>query len=448
MDQHLSFLCLFLSLFLQFPFNFSWNSLTFLDLGSNLLEGSLPSSLCNLSNLEYLLLSGNSMTGPIPHCFSNISSQLKVLDLRKNGFHGKIPTNFPEGNQLRNLGLNGNKLEGPIPKSLKNCKKLEVLDIGHNQISDTFPMWLESLPELSVLILASNQLHGTIGISETKSPFLKLRIFDISYNHFTGSLPAEMIKNFQAMKRVDNNNQTQAKYMGDGSYYDDSVTLMMKGLEIEIKRVLTIFTTIDLSGNEFDGKIPNSIGDLNSLKVLNFSRNRLIGVIPSTFGDLSQLESLDLSWNQLAGKIPVELGKLNFLSALNLSENQLEGRIPTGGQFNTFQNISFIGNKGLCGFPLKDCGGFNHSNSPESWKHHHKDLLDLMSGFTWKSVLFGYCFGTILGLSIGVVMFATRKPKWFVSLVEDMCIRSKTTRRGSIRLHQFNTYRKKWKHDM
>ncbi|KAL3530544.1 hypothetical protein ACH5RR_009866 [Cinchona calisaya] len=212
MDRYLSFLCLFVSLFLQFPFNFSWRSLTFLDLSYNLLEGPLPSSLCNLTNLEYLLLSNNKLSGTIPHCFGNISSQLIALDLRKNGFHGKIPLNFPEANQLKNLGLNGNKLEGPIPKSLFNCKKLEILDLGHNKISDTFPMWLEALPELSVLILTSNQLHGTIGISYSKSPFLKLRIFDISYNNFSGSIPAEMIENFQSMKRIDHNHQAEAKY--------------------------------------------------------------------------------------------------------------------------------------------------------------------------------------------------------------------------------------------
>ena len=46
-------------------------------------------------------------------------------------FRGIIPTTFTEENSLRTLNYNGNHLEGTLDRSLLNCKKLEVLDIGH-----------------------------------------------------------------------------------------------------------------------------------------------------------------------------------------------------------------------------------------------------------------------------------------------------------------------------
>ncbi|XP_050369043.1 receptor-like protein 6 [Argentina anserina] len=191
---------------------FLWKNIQFLDLRSNLfrgklpipspstyffsmsnnqLTGRLPSTICNLTSVKVIDLSNNSLSGRIPECIGNLSPKLSVLDLHMNQFRGKIPSTFPKDNFLRNLNLHGNQMEGTLPQSLLNCKMLEVLDLGDNNINDTFPKWLESLPELQVLILRSNRLYGPIGNPETKFPFQKLRIIDLSSNQFGGPLPAK-----------------------------------------------------------------------------------------------------------------------------------------------------------------------------------------------------------------------------------------------------------------
>ncbi|XP_028107352.1 receptor-like protein 18 [Camellia sinensis] len=180
----------------------------------------------------------------------------------------------------------------------------EVLDLRRNKNNGILPYWLGTLLELQVLVLRFNRFHGHTDTFKTKSKlhFPKLRIIDISYNEFTGLLPANYISRFEAMMNVDEH-ELKLKYMGD-MYYKDYVVMILKGHEIEYSRILRVISIIDLSSNKFIGEILKSIGRLNSLRGLNLSHNNLKGHIPTSLGNLSKLESLDLSSNQLVGEIP------------------------------------------------------------------------------------------------------------------------------------------------
>ncbi|XP_044473188.1 receptor-like protein 43 [Mangifera indica] len=296
-------------------------------LSNNQLTGLIPPSICNLSSLMYLSLSDNNLNGRFPHCFGSFVRIVR-LHLKKNDLHGSIPDTFANLSSLTSLDLNGNKLERRLPKSLVNCSFLEVINVGNNKISDEFPYWLQTLPELRVVVLRSNRFHGPIQYPKSLFHFYNLQILDLSHNEFKGFLPAKLFQNLGAMMHFANN-ETEARYIGD-AYYKDSVVLTMKGLDFEMTRIITIFTSIDLSHNNFQGEIPGILENFKSLIVLNLAHNSLTGKILSALANLKALESLDLSSNKLYGRIPAQLERLTFLSLLNLSHNQLSEPIPQG----------------------------------------------------------------------------------------------------------------------
>ncbi|KAJ4772857.1 Receptor-like protein 12 [Rhynchospora pubera] len=376
----------------------------FLSLSNNSLIGAIPDSICNASYLQVLDLSYNYFTGNLPHCLLNTT--LAVLNLKNNKLSGSLPHVISEYCRFRTINLNGNNISGTLPQFLMNCTSLEVLDLGNNKIYGIFPYWLGDLKNLRVLVLRSNKLHGPVSmpishLGTNDSAFPMLQILDLSSNSFNGTLPKECFKNLNSMI---NNSKTSAslavgyKYLDfGGSYYQNSVTVTFKGLEVTFVSTLAMFTSLDFSGNYFEGEIPQEIGELKMLVLLNMSHNALNGTIPTEIGDLQQLESLDLSSNELIGHIPEELTSLTFLSSLNLSHNNLVGKIPQNHQFFTFTNNSFLYNPGLCGEPLTVQCGVPLSEVPV---YGTKCSINL----NWQFIFTGLGFGAGLAVVFGPLM--------------------------------------------
>ncbi|XP_055960502.1 receptor-like protein 6 [Mercurialis annua] len=331
------------------------SSTSFYLVSHNRMSGELSPSICNLNSLEMFDLSFNNFSGKLPQCLGNFSDFLSLLDLKRNSFHGTIPSMWRNECKLKMISMSHNQLQGPLPRSLQNCSLLEMVDFGSNQIVDAFPSWFGSLPNLKILILRSNQFYGTME-NLVATGFSDLRVIDLSYNHLSGKLPSKLLHIWNAMKV---RNTSYMTYMQDYmmpnhsyadsyfGYYDYSMTLYNKGLEMNYMKIPDILLGIDFSNNKFQGEIPDMIGNLKGLQLLNLSRNILQGPIPSSLANLKALECLDLSQNQLSGQIPTMLTEITTLSSFSVSFNQLSGPIPQGNQFCTFEANTYDGNPGL-----------------------------------------------------------------------------------------------------
>lgn len=95
-------------------------------------------------------------------------------------------------------------------------------------------------------------MHGPIGTLRNENILLELRTIDLYYNAFLGNLPTNLFQCLKVMEIIDQTMKAP-KYLGD-DYYKHSITIATKGLELELVRILIVYTTIDLLRNIFEGR--------------------------------------------------------------------------------------------------------------------------------------------------------------------------------------------------
>jgi len=126
----------------------------------NNLEGTIPSSIGQLTNLEKLELSFNKLEGTLPTEIGNLKN-LKILAFNGNNLSGKIPNSIGNISSLNQLHLSSNQLTGEIPQSVTKLEYLEILNVFDNDLSGEIPSELAYSKNLKQLLVAENNLVVT-----------------------------------------------------------------------------------------------------------------------------------------------------------------------------------------------------------------------------------------------------------------------------------------------
>lgn len=145
-------------------------------LSADNLSGSLPPNLAELTNLRYLVVDGNRLSGPIPSLAG--LANLESVFVQYNQFSGEIPS-FAGLTRLSYFAADHNQLTGAIPASLSDLPNLQYFVVDGNRLSGKVPRAPATLTAFSAA-LCPNLLDTTPSADPT---------IDQAWNNATGVAP-------------------------------------------------------------------------------------------------------------------------------------------------------------------------------------------------------------------------------------------------------------------
>ncbi|KAI3704360.1 hypothetical protein L1987_74578 [Smallanthus sonchifolius] len=439
---------------------------TRIQIGHQNLQGTLPPTLKNLTQLERLELQHNNISGPLP-TITGLSS-LQVLMLSNNMFTS-IPHDFFTGmSSLQSVEIDNNPFASwVIPDSIKDASTLQNFSAVSANINGTIPDFFgpDGFPGLVNLHLALNNLQGELPMSLSGSQieslwvngqklsgeiyviqnmtFLKeiwlhsnsfsgplpdfsglkgLEVLSVRDNSLTGPVP-ESLMSLESLKSV---NLTNNMLQGPMPKFKKTVYVdMVKGrnnfclpgpgeCDARVNTLLLIAKAMDYPqkfANNWKGNDPCAgwIGvtcNNGSITIINFRKMELTGSISPEFANLKSLQRVVLADNNLTGTIPESLTTLSGLVELDLENNNLYGKVPV---FESNLKVNVDGNPDI-GKERSSSGDPNSTNSsPDS---NGVSVNAKKSSKSWIGVvLFSILGGVLVMFLIGVLAFCLYKKK-------------------------------------
>ncbi|PQQ12867.1 receptor-like protein 2 [Prunus yedoensis var. nudiflora] len=192
--------------------------------------------------------------------------------LQFNNLQGSLPPSLMNCTNLVELNLGLNLFEGNISTlDFSKLVKLTEIDLGHNNFTGFWPVSLYSCKSLKAIRLSKNNLEGQIQPEILSLQFLSF--LSISYTRLTNATGA--IKILMGCKSL------KVLLLSSTFYLGEEIPALDNMDDFDGFQNLQM---LDLSNCKLSGQIPAWLSKLKKLEVLILNFNRITGPIPSWLG--------------------------------------------------------------------------------------------------------------------------------------------------------------------
>ena len=359
----------------------------------------LPKSLCNLTKLRLLVLSGcyNILSIPsevlaMPNLEIKLSavispaSEVIVIQIPSRGISPAIFSVLSSGNKRKisqliihqepeeSYSYRDGREEVVIPDELCNVEGIRSICLRGNILKvpnwvfketslemfalcgcfKTLPELLGALKELNLLDLSGS--YRLLTLPSSIGNLSKLTSLDLSYCYELVSLP-ENIGNLSKLTSLNLSGCSNLKCFPSSMQNLPNLTkVKLSNCEFESIpsgiEYLKEVKELDLSWCENLESLPSSIGNLSNLTSLDLSFCENLESLPPCFGNLSQLTSFNLHGCSNLDSLPSSIGNLSNLTSLNMSGCSSLQSLPSSfGNLSQLTSLDLYGCNNLESLP-------------------------------------------------------------------------------------------------
>ncbi|CDP21317.1 unnamed protein product [Coffea canephora] len=177
--------------------------------------------------------------------------RVRALNISNMGLAGSIPSNLGNLSFLVSLDMGNNSFHGHLPEGMVHLRRIRFISLSHNNFTGEIPSWFGFLEKLQHLSLRNNSFTGFL-----PPPLFNisgLGVIDFSENNLSGIIPVDMCNSLPSLKKL---------LVSSNKLNGQILTGISKCSRLEV---------LSLSTNEFRGRIPREVGNLQMLEELCWS---------------------------------------------------------------------------------------------------------------------------------------------------------------------------------